>query len=64
LAGGYDFREYYARSMLEAFAGLGVFVGEEVSRRDRPASKEEATEAAAVAAGGERSGRSAEDDVF
>lgn len=29
LVGGYDVRDYYARAMYDAFAGLGVFVGEE-----------------------------------
>ncbi len=34
LAGGYDLGEYYARTMLEAFAGLGCFIEEEVAGRD------------------------------
>ncbi|KAL8816898.1 MAG: hypothetical protein Q9191_008246 [Dirinaria sp. TL-2023a] len=50
MAGGYDVKEYYARTMFEAFAGLGVFVGEEVAGRDTEASKETATAAAAAAA--------------
>ena len=29
LAGGYDVREYYARALCEAFAGLGVMVADE-----------------------------------
>ncbi len=29
--GGYDVGEYCARAKMEAFAGLGVFVGEEVA---------------------------------
>lgn len=33
-AGGYDLREYYSRTLLEAFAGLGCFVDEEISKRD------------------------------
>ncbi|KAF7591174.1 TFIIH/NER complex subunit [Aspergillus hancockii] len=33
-AGGYDLREYYSRTLLEAFAGLGCFIDEEVSQRD------------------------------
>lgn len=52
--GGYDVCEYTARAMLEAFAGLGVFVEEEVEARER--EKIVATEAAAAeaaAAGGE-----------
>ncbi|KAJ5267562.1 hypothetical protein N7478_010370 [Penicillium angulare] len=32
-AGGYDLREYYARTMVEAFAGLGCFVEDEVAQR-------------------------------
>ncbi|KAF3483870.1 RNA polymerase II transcription factor B subunit 3 [Arthroderma uncinatum] len=35
LAGGYDLREYYERTLLEAFAGLGCFVGEEVTAREK-----------------------------
>ncbi|KAL5333011.1 CDK-activating kinase assembly factor MAT1-domain-containing protein [Aspergillus crustosus] len=34
LAGGYDLQEYYSRTMLEAFAGLGCFIDEEVSLRE------------------------------
>ncbi|KAL2216775.1 CDK-activating kinase assembly factor MAT1 [Thermoascus aurantiacus ATCC 26904] len=53
-AGGYDLREYYARTLLEAFAGLGCFVEEEVARRDAmllgAAGKHVATDAAAAAA--------------
>lgn len=33
-AGGFDIREYYSRTLFEAFAGLGCFVDEEVSKRD------------------------------
>ncbi|EED16485.1 CDK-activating kinase assembly factor MAT1 [Talaromyces stipitatus ATCC 10500] len=33
-AGGFDIKEYYSRTLFEAFAGLGVFVEEEVSKRD------------------------------
>lgn len=46
-AGGYDLREYYSRTLLEAFAGLGVFVEEEVTRRD--VTMAAATEGAAMA---------------
>lgn len=50
-AGGYDLREYYSRTLLEAFAGLGCFVEEEVSKREaEKASKPMATEGAAIAA--------------
>lgn len=34
-AGGYDLKEYYARTLLEAFAGLGCFIGEEMAARDQ-----------------------------
>ncbi|KLJ09083.1 CDK-activating kinase assembly factor MAT1 [Blastomyces silverae] len=34
LAGGYDLGEYYARSLLEAFAGLGCFIDEEIAARN------------------------------
>lgn len=51
LAGGYDLREYYSRTLLEAFAGLSCFVGEEISQRDAShVSKPVATETAAIAA--------------
>ncbi|KAJ5996282.1 hypothetical protein N7499_007402 [Penicillium canescens] len=50
-AGGYDLGEYYSRTLLEAFAGLSCFVGEEISQRD--ASKPVATEGAAIAATGD-----------
>jgi CDK-activating kinase assembly factor MAT1 len=33
-AGGYDVREYYARAQVDAHAGLGVFVGEEMRKRE------------------------------
>lgn len=33
-AGGFDVKEYYSRTLFEAFAGLGVFVDEEVPKRD------------------------------
>ncbi|EZG08974.1 CDK-activating kinase assembly factor MAT1 [Trichophyton rubrum CBS 735.88] len=43
LAGGYDLREYYERTLLEAFAGLACFVSEEIPGRDKsvaaPASR-------------------------
>lgn len=53
-AGGYDLREYYSRTLLEAFAGLGCFIDEEVSKRDATSklanAKPVATEGAAMAA--------------
>jgi CDK-activating kinase assembly factor MAT1 len=55
-AGGYDLQEYYSRTLLEAFAGLGCFVQEEVAQRDASSplgiSKPAATEGAAMAAVG------------
>ncbi|KAK2792508.1 TFIIH/NER complex subunit [Onygenales sp. PD_10] len=50
LAGGYDLKEYYTRSLLEAFAGLGCFIDEEVGARDK-ASNPSPTGLAASAAG-------------
>ena len=50
-AGGYDVTEYCTRAMLEAFAGLGIFVEEEVAGRDEAASKVVGTESAALAVG-------------
>ena len=56
-AGGYDLREYYSRTLLEAFAGLACFVEEEVSQREATSalgsSKLASTEGAAIAAGDE-----------
>lgn len=49
-AGGYDVSEYYARTMLEAFAGLGCFIEDEVTERDAPAGAGGATVSAALAA--------------
>ncbi|KAF9883388.1 TFIIH/NER complex subunit [Aspergillus nanangensis] len=43
-AGGYNLQEYYSRTLMEAFAGLGCFVDEEVARRDGAISKPNATE--------------------
>lgn len=57
LAGGYDLREYYSRTLMEAFAGLGCFIEDEVAQRDATSSlgisKLAATEGAAMAAVGE-----------
>jgi CDK-activating kinase assembly factor MAT1 len=54
-AGGYDLREYYSRTLLEAFAGLGCFIDEEVPKRDASitsssTAKASVANAAAVAA--------------
>lgn len=49
VAGGYDVKEYYARTLLEAFAGLGCFIGEE--KADDASAV--GTAGAAAVAGGE-----------
>ncbi|KAL4815412.1 CDK-activating kinase assembly factor MAT1-domain-containing protein [Aspergillus spinulosporus] len=54
LAGGFDLQEYYSRTMLEAFAGLGCFVDEEVPMRETSSFniiKPVATQEAVLAAG-------------
>ena len=58
-AGGYDVKEYYARTMVEAFSGLGCFIADEVTARDT--SKNVATAAAAMAGG---DGEVKDDDVL
>lgn len=55
-AGGYDVREYCARAMVEAFAGLGVFVEDEVAKRDAPSGSAVGTVSAAIAAGDDDEG--------
>lgn len=52
LAGGYDLREYYARAMVEAFAGLGCFVGDEKLHAQAQAAEPEKEAAAAVGTAG------------
>ncbi|KAK5123620.1 hypothetical protein LTR85_002658 [Meristemomyces frigidus] len=37
VAGGYDVRDYTQRSLCAAFSGLGVFIADEISERDRAA---------------------------
>ncbi|RDL33568.1 RNA polymerase II transcription factor-like protein B subunit 3 [Venustampulla echinocandica] len=67
MAGGYSLKEYYARTMFEAFSGLGVFIEEEVVNRGPPVtSPAVATAAAAEASGGRiKLGHKMElDDVF
>ncbi|KAL8764314.1 MAG: hypothetical protein Q9184_000019 [Pyrenodesmia sp. 2 TL-2023] len=56
VAGGYDLSEYYQRTMLEAFAGLGCFIEEEMGERAHGSGAKVATERAALAAGGEGEG--------
>ncbi|KAL8905944.1 MAG: hypothetical protein Q9207_002325 [Kuettlingeria erythrocarpa] len=54
VAGGYDLREYYQRTMLEAFAGLGCFVQEEMVQRAHSSGEATVgTECTALSAGGE-----------
>ena len=60
-AGGYDVGEYCARAMMEAFAGLGVFVEDEVAGREKMAGAEVGTTAAAEAGG---DGKATGEDVF
>ena len=55
-AGGYDVKEYYSRTMHEAFAGLGCFIADEVAARDALAAKSTPTVAAAIAAGDDDTG--------
>ena len=55
-AGGYDVREYYARTMLEAFAGLGCFIEEEIGARSMGTDAGIGTAAAAAVAWGDRDG--------
>ncbi|KAL8703777.1 MAG: hypothetical protein Q9201_003042 [Fulgogasparrea decipioides] len=55
VAGGYDLREYYQRTMFEAFAGLGVFLEDEMGERGDGEGMV-ATEGAAMAAGGHGGG--------
>ena len=50
--GGYDVGEYTSRALLEAFAGMGVFIEDEVGKRNMSGDKDVATEAAAAAARG------------
>lgn len=51
LAGGYDLREYFSRAMVEAFAGLGCFVGDEKLQAQAPGLDIEAAAAAVGTAG-------------
>lgn len=38
MAGGYSLKEYYGRTMFEAFSGMGVFIEDEVASRERSAA--------------------------
>ena len=50
MAGGYSLHEYYARTMFEAFSGLGVFIEDEVAVRPQPAAPASIGTVAAVEA--------------
>jgi CDK-activating kinase assembly factor MAT1 len=51
LVGGYDMRDFYNRSLREAFGGFGVFIEEEIEARAIPSMDAQVgTERAAVAA--------------
>ena len=52
MAGGYSMQEYYARTMFEAFSGLGVFIEDEAAGRGQPAAPSSIGTAAAVEASG------------
>lgn len=52
VAGGYEVGEYCARAKVEAFAGLGVFIADEVAGREEPADAAAGTVAAAAAGAG------------
>jgi len=59
--GGYDAGDYCARALVESFAGLGVWIEEEITERDKGVGKGITTVATAAAGGaGEMSG----DDVL
>jgi CDK-activating kinase assembly factor MAT1 len=51
LVGGYDMRDFYNRSLREAFGGIGVFIEEEINTRGIPSMDADVgTEQAAAAA--------------
>lgn len=63
-AGGYDVKEYYARTLMEAFSGLGVFVGDEVRERNRMESDVRGVATAGAAEVAASGGDVGMDDVF
>ena len=70
-AGGFNMQEYYQRSLVEAFGGLGVFVSDERPSNDMPMldTKMVASESAADLLNKERKASKptktlASDDVF
>ncbi|KAL2061292.1 hypothetical protein VTL71DRAFT_7565 [Oculimacula yallundae] len=70
MAGGFSLQEYYARTMFEAFSGLGVFIEEEFAGKGSStlaASSDEVASMAAVQAAGGHVGLESKmeiDDVF
>ena len=50
MAGGYSMQEYYARTMFEAFSGLGVFIEDEVVSKPPPVASSAVASMAAVQA--------------
>lgn len=65
MAGGYSISEYYARTMFEAFSGLGVFIEDEVADRAQPAPPAIGTAAATQASKNVKIEHKIElDDVF
>ncbi|KAH7379697.1 CDK-activating kinase assembly factor MAT1-domain-containing protein [Cadophora sp. MPI-SDFR-AT-0126] len=50
MAGGYSLHEYYARTMFEAFSGLGVFIEDEVAEKPQPVASSAVATMAAVQA--------------
>ncbi|KAB5578668.1 CDK-activating kinase assembly factor MAT1-domain-containing protein [Coniochaeta sp. 2T2.1] len=65
IAGGYDVKEFYARSMFEAFSGLGVFINDEKETGGLDMSAAEVAELGASMAVESRGGIKMEvDDVF
>ncbi|KAK2623730.1 hypothetical protein QTJ16_006911 [Diplocarpon rosae] len=67
MAGGYSLGEYYARTMFEAFSGLGVFIEDEVANKPQPAASSTMAAVAAVQASGAKikiEHKTESDDVF
>jgi CDK-activating kinase assembly factor MAT1 len=63
-AGGFDVKEYYSRTLFEAFAGLGVFVDEEVPKRDKFGGMSSKAAVATRGAAQQANTIRASDDVF
>lgn len=62
-AGGYDVGGHCARAMMDAFAGLGVFVEDEIAGRESAAAGKEVETASAAAAEGD-GGEGVDGDVL